>query len=483
MQTVNKRNDESSLNSALIYGKVPPQARELEEAVLGALLLEADFDEVSSVIHSDCFYVPSYNLIFRAMQSLSKKNQPIDMLTVTEELLVNGDLDKVGGPFAVTKLTNNVVSSAHVQSHAAIIFEKWILREQIRICAEGLNAAYGDNDAFDSLDSLQNNLNTLASSAVITPASHISNLLTERFRRLEDLRHRTDHLTGVPTGFKNIDLLTAGWQDTDLIILAARPSVGKTAFALNLARNAAHHRSKPTPVAFFSMEMSKGQLTDRLLSSESGIGLDLITRARMDDSLMQHLYQNGLQPLSNYNLFFDDTPALNILDLKTRCRKLKRDKNIGLVIIDYLQLMSGIDGRIKSGNREQEISNISRGLKAMAKELKLPVIALSQLSRDIEKQKRDPMLSDLRESGAIEADADAVVFLTRPDYQQTDLEDESVKSYADVHFKKHRNGDLAKIPMRTMLNIQRWMTNEEYDLYQFNSSSRNIQPISDDEAF
>lgn len=473
-----KANRELDLTN-MVYGKVPPQARDMEESVLGATLLEREaFETVSGILKPECFYVDAHQRIFQAMTALSAKSQPIDSLTVVEQLRQSEELDIVGGPYYVTKLTNAVTSAANVEAWARVIFQKWLQREIIRIGGESIHDAYEDStDAFDLLDEVQGKVNGLATLSITNGTSHISEILIERFRRLGELMNREDHLTGVPTGFRPLDLLTAGWQNTDLIIIAARPSVGKTAFALNLARNAAKHKTKPTPVAFFSLEMSKGQLVDRLLSAESCIDLDKIVRARLTEEEMTRLYNTGLQPLAEQGLFIDDTPAMNIYDLKSRCRKLKREHGIGLIIVDYLQLMSGMgEGKsvMKVSNREQEISNISRGLKAMAKELKIPVIALSQLSRDIEKRKGDPQLSDLRESGAIEADADMVMFLTRPDYQQTEMVDEAVMNMADIHIKKHRNGDLAKIPMRTMLNIQRWMTNDEYNTYTMNTSFPNM---------
>jgi replicative DNA helicase len=243
-------------------------------------------------------------------------------------------------------------------------------------------------------------------------------VLVKTIQRIEDLRHRNEDITGVPSGFPSLDRVTYGWQNTDLIILAARPAVGKTALALNLARNAALHPSKPTPVAVFSLEMSAGQLVQRILSAESEIWLEKISRGKMEEHEMKQLYQKGIQRLAQAPIFVDDTAALNIFELRAKCRRLKNLNNIGLIIIDYLQLMSGT-GENRNGNREQEISTISRGLKALAKELQVPIIALSQLSREVEKRKdgnKMPQLSDLRESGAIEQDADMVCFIYRPEY-------------------------------------------------------------------
>jgi replicative DNA helicase len=456
--------------STMVYGKVPPQAKDLEEAVLGAILLEKDaFDTVSELLSEECFYIDAHQRIFKAMKSLDAKNQPIDYFTLIEELRSSEELDIIGGSYYITKLTNNVVSSANIEAHMNKVYEKYLLREQIRICGDAVMEAYEDSsNGFETVDQLSQNINLLSEKTYKQSGKDLSELLVDRFKRLAELKDRPDHLTGVPTGFRELDLITAGWQDTDLIIIAARPSVGKTAFALNLARNAAASFTKPTPVGIFSLEMSSGQLVDRLMSSESGISLDLITRAKVTDSDLNMVYNQGVQKLAGYAIKIDDTPALNILQLRAKARNYKKKYNIGLIIIDYLQLMSGLEGRGKS-NREQEISTVSRGLKALAKELHIPVIALSQLSREVEKRAGgEPQLSDLRESGAIEQDADMVLFLTRPDYQQTDMSQEFVTDMADIHIKKHRNGSLAKIPMRTVLSIQRWMSQHQYDQYQMN---------------
>ncbi|MCW3117829.1 MAG: primary replicative helicase, partial [Chitinophagaceae bacterium] len=278
------------------------------------------------------------------------------------------------------------------------------------------------------------------------------------------LRHKNEDVTGVPTGFPSLDRVTYGWQNTDLIILAARPAVGKTAFALNLARNAALNASKPTPVAFFSLEMSAGQLVQRILSAESEIWLEKISRGKMEEHEMKQLYAKGIQRLAQAPIFIDDTPALNIFELRAKCRRLKNKHNIGMVIIDYLQLMSGT-GDNKNGNREQEISNISRNLKGLSKELNIPIIALSQLSRAVETRKEGnkmPQLSDLRESGAIEQDADMVMFLYRPEYYDITANEmgESNRGETHVRIAKHRNGSLETIKLKALLHIQKFVEDE-----------------------
>jgi replicative DNA helicase len=285
--------------------------------------------------------------------------------------------------------------------------------------------------------------------------------LVKTIQRIEDLRHKNEDISGVPSGFVSLDRVTYGFQSTDLIILAARPSVGKTAFALNLARNAALHPTKPTPVAFFSLEMSAGQLVQRILSAESEIWLEKISRGKMEEHEMKQLYARGIQKLSQAPLFIDDTPALNIFELRAKCRRLKNANNIGMIIIDYLQLMSGT-GENRNGNREQEISTISRSLKGLAKELQVPIIALSQLSREVEKRKEGnkmPQLSDLRESGAIEQDADMVMFLYRPEYYDITQDEMGDNNRGETHVRiaKHRNGSLETIKLRALLHIQKFV--------------------------
>ena len=453
----------------MVYGKVPPQARELEEVVLGAIMLEKNaFDAVIEILKPECFYVDAHQRIFRAMQSLANKSQPIDILTVVEELKTREELDMIGGAYYVTKLTNTVVSSANIDAHARIILQKFIQRELIRISGEIINDAYEDStDVFDLLDDAEGKLFEITNSHLRSSIQPIDSVLVQTIQRIEDLRHRNEDVTGVPSSFKMLDKVTYGWQNSDLIILAARPAVGKTAFALNLARNASMHPTKPTSVAFFSLEMSAAQLVQRILAAESEIMLEKIARGKMEEHEMKQLYTKGIQRLSQAPLFIDDTPALNIFELRAKCRKLKNKHNVGLIIIDYLQLMSGTGDRMQ-GNREQEISNISRNLKGLAKELNVPIIALSQLSREVEKRgakdgSRVPQLSDLRESGAIEQDADMVMFLYRPEYYDinTNAEGEDQKGLTEVKIAKHRNGSLETIKLKALLHIQKFISWEE----------------------
>ena len=458
--------------STMVYGKVPPQAKDLEEAVLGAIMIEKSaFDTVIEILKPECFYVEAHQRIFKAMQSLANKSQPIDILTVAEELRSKDELEMVGGAYYVTKLTNAVVSSAHIEAHARIVLQKFIQRELIRISGEIIGDAFEDTtDVFDLLDDAESKLFEITNNHLRKNFDTIDSVLVKTIQRIEDLRHKNEDVTGVPSGYSQLDRVTYGWQNTDLIILAARPAVGKTAFALNLARNAVMHPSKPTPVALFSLEMSAGQLVQRILAAESEIWLEKIARGKLEEHEMKQLYARGIQRLAQAPLFIDDTPALNIFELRAKCRRLKNKHNIGMIIIDYLQLMSGTSEN-RNSNREQEISNISRNLKGLAKELNIPIIALSQLSRAVEQRgakegSRVPQLSDLRESGAIEQDADMVMFLYRPEYYDmtTNAEGENIKGLTEVKIAKHRNGSLETIKLKALLHIQKF-TNWDEDPY------------------
>ncbi len=469
-------------NSSLMFGKIPPQAKDLEEAILGAIMLEkAAFDTVVEILKPECFYVEAHQKIYKAMQGLAIKSLPIDLLTVVEELKFREELDFVGGPYAVTKLTNAVVSSANIEAHARIVLQKFIQRELIRISGEIIGEAYEDStDVFDMLDLAETKLFEITNNHLRKNFDDIETVLVKTINRIEEMRNRQDEMTGVPTGFPSLDRLTYGWQPTDLIILAARPSVGKTAFALNLARTAALHPTRPTAVGFFSLEMSSSQLVQRILSAESEIWLEKIARGKLEEHEMKQLYKKGIDKLSKAPIFIDDSAALNIFELRAKCRRLKNKHNIGIIIIDYLQLMSGSADR--NSNREQEISKISRDLKGLAKELQVPIIALSQLSREVEKRKEGnkiPQLSDLRESGAIEQDADMVMFLYRPDYYDVTTNEmgESNKGETYVKIAKHRNGSLDTIKLKAELHIQRFIEEEGGGDFNPNLGAGSWKPV------
>lgn len=466
----------------MVYGKVPPQAKDLEEAVLGAIMLEKGaFDTIIEILKPECFYVEAHQRIFKAFQALAQKSLPIDILTVVEELRIREDLDLIGGPYYVTKLTNSVSSSAHIEAHARIILQKFIQRELIRISGEIIGDAYEDStDVFDLLDDAESKLFEITNNHLRKNFDDINTVLVKTINRIEDLRTKDEDITGVASGFKALDRVTNGWQSTDLIVLAARPSVGKTAFALNLARHAALHPTKPTPVGFFSLEMSAGQLVQRILSAESEITLEKISRGKLEDYEMKQLYTKGIDKLSKAPIFIDDSAALNIFELRAKCRRLVNKHHVALIIIDYLQLMSGSNDR--NGNREQEISRISRDLKGLAKELQVPIIALSQLSRAVEtrKESKMPQLSDLRESGAIEQDADMVMFLYRPEYYEITANEfgESNKGETHVRIAKHRNGSLETIKLKALLHIQKFIEEDNTNLPGIPPTAGNWKPIN-----
>ena len=457
-----KRRSTSVDLSAMVYGKVPPQAKELEEAVLGAIMLEKSaFDSlVDTNLKPECFYVEAHSIIFRAMMDMQQRGVPIDILTVVEELKHKEQLEAVGGAYYVTKLTNAVVSTANIEAHARIILEKFIERELIRISGEIIGDAYDEStDVFDLLDESETKMFNITNNYLKKNFEDIGNVLAKTINRIDHLRKQEDDISGVTSGYPALDRVTYGWQPTDLIILAARPSVGKTAFALNLARNAALNPIKPTGVGFFSLEMSSSQLVQRILSAESEIPLEKISRGKLEEYEYQQLLTKGIKRLETAPLFIDDTPALNIFEFRAKARRLVNKHNVGLIIIDYLQLMSGSSDR--GANREQEISNISRNLKALAKELNIPIVALSQLNRAVEtrKESKIPVLADLRESGAIEQDADMVMFIYRPEYHDilNNEHGESTSGETHIRIAKHRNGSLENIKLKALLHIQKFI--------------------------
>jgi replicative DNA helicase len=438
-------------NSLSGLGKLPPQAVDLEEAVLGALMLEKDaLSIVIDIVKAESFYKDSHQKIFEAITNLFQKSSPVDLLTVTAELRKMGSLDIIGGAYYLTQLTDRVVSAANIEYHARIVSQKYIQRELIKISSEIITNAYDDTtDIFDLLDTAEKSLFEVAQSNLRRDTQKIDDIMRTAVDALEKLRDRTDSLTGIPSGFTALDRVTSGWQPSDLVIIAARPAMGKTAFVLSCARNAAVLHDKP--VAVFSLEMSSLQLVNRLISGETEIEQEKLKRGTLADHEWTQLHSR-IGKLTEAPLLIDDTPALNVFEFRAKCRRLKAQYDIQMVIVDYLQLMHGkADG--KGGNREQEIGSISRALKSVAKELNIPVIALSQLSRAVESRpaaSKRPQLSDLRESGSIEQDADMVLFLYRPEYYGL-LEDEagnSTAGIAEVIIAKHRNGELATVPLK-----------------------------------
>lgn len=432
-------------------GKIPPQATDIEEAVLGALMLEKEaLNIVVDILKPESFYNETHRKIFEAIYNLYQKSEPVDILTVTAKLRQNGFLEMVGGAFFITNLTNRVASGANIEFHARIIQEQFYKREVIRNCTETITAAYDDaTDIFELVDRTTEYSSNIIKNEIGGQIHKIDSIIMERLKEYEIKVE--NGITGVPSGFVELDRLTGGWQKSDLIIVAARPAMGKTAFALGLARNPAIDFKKP--IALFSLEMSKEQLTDRLISAEFEIESETIRRRSFTDYEFKRMH-SGLDRLHSAPIFIDDTPSLSILQFTTKAKKLKKDLDIQMIIIDYMQLMRGVKEKGTSTNREQEISSISRGLKAVAKELNIPVIALSQLSRAVENRPgpngKRPRLADLRESGAIEQDADQVLFLYRPEYYGT-IEDEQGRSLigvVEVIIGKNRSGPTDTAVMR-----------------------------------
>lgn len=457
-----KRTSLNNLVSGL--GKLPPQAVDLEEAVLGALMLEKNaLAEVIDILKPESFYKESHQKIFEAIFSLFQKTSPVDLLTVTAELRQMGALEMAGGAYYITQLTDRVVSAANIEYHARIISQKYIQRELIKVSTEIINASYDEtSDIFDLLDHAEKSLFDIAQNNLRRDSRKMDDIMREAIESLEMLRDRTDGLTGIPSGLTALDRMTSGWQPSDLVIIAARPAMGKTAFVLSVARNAAVDHDKP--VAVFSLEMSSVQLVNRLIAGETEIEQEKLKKGNLADHEWQQLHSR-IGRLNSAPLIIDDTPALNVFEFRAKCRRLKAQYDIQMVIVDYLQLMHGkADG--KGGNREQEIGSISRALKSVAKELNIPVLALSQLSRAVESRpgnSKRPMLSDLRESGSIEQDADMVLFLYRPEYYGL-MEDEqgnSTVGVGEVIIAKHRNGETGIVPLRFIGKYVKFVDLEE----------------------
>ncbi|MCX8080662.1 MAG: replicative DNA helicase [Bacteroidia bacterium] len=433
-----------------VTGKVQPQAVEVEEALLGAMLLDREaLSDVIDLLSPEMFYKEQNGKIFEAIHALFHRSEPVDILTVTQELKRTSSLEMVGGSYYVASLTNKISSAANAEFHARIVIQKHIQRELIRAATEILNESYDESiDVFEMLDKATQIIFKIHDSNVRKQHEKMSSLLKTALEEIQASANKKDGLLGVPSGFVELDRITGGWQKSDLIIIAARPGMGKTAFVLSLARNAAIDFNKP--VAIFSLEMSSIQLVKRLISAETGIMHDKILKGNLEDYEYIQLHQR-IKHLDQAPIYIDDTPALSIFELRAKARRLKEKHDVEMVIVDYLQLMTaGID---TSGNRVQEISEISRGLKNLAKELNIPIIALSQLSRQVENRQSNskrPQLSDLRESGSIEQDADQVLFIYRPEYYNIEFDEENrpTKNIAEIIIGKNRHGATGTIRLR-----------------------------------
>lgn len=460
-----------------VYGILPPQSKDLEQVILGACMLEKNaFEIATSVLKSESFYVEANQIVFLALSALAVRNSPIDMMTVVEELIKMGKLEAIGGMYYIIEITKSVVSSAHILEHSLIVQQKFMRREVIRIGAEMTTAGYDDGlDVFDLLDNSGLQLSNLMQNRSQKNYRHLRDVMDDVMVKMAMMKDNPKTITGVPTGITELNSLTGGWQNDDLIILAARPSVGKSAVAGNLARMAAKDAESPIGVGIFSLEMGDLQIGERMLAAEAGFEAWRIKQGKVSSDDLTRLSKQS-DNLKHLNILIDDSANLDLASLKAKARRMVTKEKIGLIIVDYLQLM-GSEGK-RNGNREQEISNISRGLKQLAKELHVPIIALSQLSRAVEGRAiKIPQLSDLRESGAIEQDADIVIFLVAgPDVVQ----DENLPPFTEddifLKFAKHRGGSLDMVHLKFHKNTQRiYSPNDDG---KFNNDGQQLTRVS-----
>lgn len=457
-KTYNYRKRTPAAPTTDALGRLSPRDTDVEAAVLGALMIEKDaYTVVCDILKPESFYEPSHQKVYEAIQALGASQRPIDLFTVTEQLRLNGALDEVGGPAFIVQLTSNVTSAAHVEFHSRIVAQKYLARELISFAAQIENNAFDESiDVDDLLQEAEGKLFEISQRNVKKDVTQIDPVITAALDQIQAAANRTSGLRGLQTGFHELDKVTSGWQNSDLIIIAARPAMGKTAFVLSMAKNMAVNYN--IPIAVFSLEMSNLQLVNRLISNVCELPGEKIKSGQLTslewDQLMARIkHLNGAQ------LYIDDTASLSVFELRTKARRLVREHNIKMLIIDYLQLMNA--SGMKFGSREQEVSMISRSLKQLAKELNIPIIALSQLSRQVENRSdnKRPQLSDLRESGAIEQDADIVCFIHRPEYyyhSDTDPSGKDIRGLAEFIIAKHRSGSVKDVNMRFRAQFARF---------------------------
>ena len=448
-----------------IDGKLPPQAIELEEAVLGALMLDNEaLSDTIDILKPEYFYKMEHQKIFDSIIVLFNESKPVDILTIIEQLKKLGELENIGGAFYITQLTNNVASSANTEYHARIIVEKFIQRSLIQISSSIIKDSFDETiDVFDLLSNAEQELFSVTEGSLRKSYSKMSELISSAINNIEELKNKEDGLSGVPSGFSRLDRVTSGWQKSDLVIIAARPGMGKTALALSMCRNIAINHK--TPIGIFSLEMSTDQLVNRLISSESEIPSNKLRKGNLEEYEFVQLHEK-IKDLAEAPIYIDDTPGLSVFELRAKARRLVKNHGVKIIIVDYLQLMTA--GGNKIGNREQEISTISRSLKGIAKELKIPVIALSQVNRGVESRtstSKRPILADLRESGAIEQDADIVTFIYRPEYYKIyewENSDDS-RGQAEIIIAKHRNGPLDNIRLKFINTLAKFSDLDYFD--------------------
>ncbi|MBQ9640159.1 MAG: replicative DNA helicase [Bacteroidaceae bacterium] len=461
----NRRTNQASAPALSEQGRLQPQALELEEAVIGACLIERDaFGLVSDYLKPQSFYDTKHQKIFAAIQSLAAENHPVDILTVTEQLRRTGDLEFVGGPVAITELSRKVLSSAHIEFHARIIAQKALARELITYTSNIQRSAFDEaQDIEELMQQAEGQLFELSKSNMKKDFTQIDPVIQEAYDLLRKAAARTDGLSGLSSGFDKLDKMTSGWQNSDLIIIAARPAMGKTAFVLSMAKNMAVDQK--IPVAMFSLEMSNVQLVNRLIVNVCEITGEKIKSGQLAPYEWEQL-DTKITELLHAPFYIDDTPSLSVFELRTKARRLVRDYGVKIIIIDYLQLMNA--SGMSYNSRQEEVSTISRSLKGLAKELNIPIIALSQLNRSVEQRvgnaentpdSKRPQLSDLRESGAIEQDADMVCFIHRPEYYKIykDSYGNDLKGIAEIIIAKHRNGAVGDVRMRFVGQYARFM--------------------------
>jgi replicative DNA helicase len=458
------RNVKPKLQPAVDYGRIQPQARELEEVVLGAIMIEKDaYSLISEILRPESFYEYIHQLIYAAITDLAVRQEPVDIITVTEQLRKRGELDEVGGPFYITQLSGKVASSAHIEYHARIIAQKYLARELITFTSHIQSQAFDETtDVDDLMQEAEGKLFEISQQNMKKDYTQINPVISEAYLLMQKAAARPDGLSGLESGFTALDKITAGWQNSDLIIIAARPAMGKTALVLSMARNIAIKFKHP--VAIFSLEMSNVQLVNRLISDVCEIPGEKIKSGQLAAYEWQQL-DYKLKDLIDSPLYVDDTPSLSVFELRTKARRLVREHKVKIIIIDYLQLMNA--SGMSYGNRQEEVSTISRSLKGLAKELNIPIIALSQLNRGVENREgiegKRPQLSDLRESGAIEQDADMVCFIHRPEYYKIYQDDKGndLRGMAEIIIAKHRNGATGDILLRFKGEYARFQNPED----------------------
>lgn len=446
------------------YGHLQPQVPELEKVVLGALMIETDaYSLVSEILRPESFYEHRHQLIYEAIRQLNIEQKPVDILTVAEKLRSNGTLEEVGGPYYITQLSGMVASSAHIEYHARIIAQKYLARELITYTSDIQTKAFDATQDVDMLmQEAEGALFKISQQNLKKDYTQIDPVIKDAYEMLQKAAAQTDGLSGISSGFRGLDKMTSGWQNSDLVILAARPAMGKTAFALSMARNIAVDQK--IPMAFFSLEMSNVQLVNRLVSNVCEIPSEKIKSGQLEPHEWGQL-DVKIRDLYGAPLYVDDTPSLSVFELRTKARRLVRDHGVGIIMIDYLQLMNA--SGMSYGSRQEEVSTISRSLKGLAKELNIPILALSQLNRGVEQRDGEegkrPQLSDLRESGAIEQDADMVIFIHRPEYYHIyqDKHGRDLRGKSEIIIAKHRNGAVGDVLLQFKGQYTRFQDPEE----------------------